>query len=162
MKMTGKFHILFFIGDLQYTRDKLGRLRQQVDAHFPRFAHAVALRTIILNSGVAFEEHLGVEPFGDAYWDPTHLAHLAYRVAFESGAIIVVRPDGIVGHISDLSRYEMVEKYFEKIIVPQGIKDTRAKTNGVHGDLISPDENNLYGKPLERVLPVSVEKGIII
>lgn len=159
--MNGKFHILVFTGELHRTREKLAAFRQHVDKHAPRFAHAVRFVTIVLGSGVVFEERIGVEQFGNAYWDVDHRAHITYKIGYESGAIIVLRPDGILGFVSDIEGYERVQQYLERIIIAAE-PEKELNGNTVHGDYIAPNEENLYGRPTqEGVEGVAVETGIV-
>lgn len=166
-KNVGKFHIVVFTGDVHSTRERLKSLRNQIDKLSPPFAHAVSFRTIVLGHGIAFGEYLGVEQFGNAYWDPDHSAHQKYKTSPESGQIVVLRPDGIVGFISTLDGFDRVAEYLGRLIVPRKVEKT--VTSGVNGDvgeIINLDENNLYyqqakAQAKQQGLPVSTESGVV-
>lgn len=42
-------------------------------------------------------ESLGMDPFGNTYYDPDNLAHKEFRVLCKDGAVVILRPDGLVG-----------------------------------------------------------------
>jgi len=166
-KNSGKFQGLVFTGDVPKTRPVLKSMRTQFNKHAPRLQHAVSFVTIVRGHDIAFEEYLGVEPFGNAYWDMDHSAHTRYGTSPESGDIIVLRPDGIVGFIASLDKFGAVVEYLERHVVPRGVG--RPGINGVNGhvgELINLDENNLYYQQAkvqarEQGLPEGTESGAI-
>ena len=166
-KNDGKFHLMIFTGDVHNTRGLLRALRKNVDKSARPFAHAMSFRTIVLGHGVAFQEYLGIEQFGDAYWDPDHSAHNTYKASLESGQIVVLRPDGILGLVAPLDGFDGVVRYLDRLIVARGSNKTT--TNGVNGNvgkLINLDENNLYyqqakDQARQQDLPESTESGVI-
>jgi phenol 2-monooxygenase (NADPH) len=130
-KHKGKFHIVVFAGSITETRQLLRTLRAHVDQHERRFSHAVDFVTIIAGMGNAFDEHLGVRRFGNAYWDLDHSAHRKYGIRPFVGAIVVLRPDGIMGFVAELAGFENVVRYLERLIVPREVvsKGHAAKEN---------------------------------
>ncbi|TKA44232.1 hypothetical protein B0A55_13390 [Friedmanniomyces simplex] len=161
-KYNGKFRILVFAGVAAHTRSALRSLRAAVDRQAPRFQHAVDFLTIIAGTGRAFEEHLGVPQFGKAYWDIDLGAHTCYGVDTESGAMAVLRPDGLLGHVASLDGFDRVMRYLERLVVP---RETKATTNGHAtgkelGDVFIENENNL-AMP-EEDGPESKEAGVVV
>lgn len=115
-------------------------------------------------SGNAFAEHLGVEQWGDAYWDVDHEAHVRYKVSLDEGVVCVLRPDGILGFVAPLDGFDKVASYLERLIVareqPRGLQ-VNGESVAV-GEFITPDENNLYYKQaMGQNLPESVEQGVV-
>ena len=162
MKNHGQFYILVFTGDARDTRHSLRTLRGQVDELSPKFRQAITFRTIIVGTAPAIEEHLGVRQFGDAYWDLDRTAHWHWKVSIEAGAIAVVRPDCILGFVAPLDRFEKVAGYLSHIVVPQ--EQPKGVTNGPNGvgEIISPDENNLfYRQSNAQDVPESLEQGAV-
>ncbi|KAK5119752.1 hypothetical protein LTR85_007328 [Meristemomyces frigidus] len=146
-KYNGKFRLLVFTGSVHETRVALQSLRKQVDQHASRFAHAVDFLTLIAGTGIVIDEHLGVRRFGKAYWDTDNSAHLHYGVHIEQGALVVLRPDGLLGFVAPLDGFESVARYFERIVVaaktqPNGKANGHA-TRKELGEFITPDETNL-------------------
>jgi phenol 2-monooxygenase len=161
-KYNGKFHVLVFAGVARDTHSALQRLRSQVDERSKPFEHVLAFRTLIAGTGVAFAEHLGIErQFGDAYWDLDHRAHEHYKISLDLGALVVLRPDGILGFVAPLDGFDKVAEYLSKIAIPREPKKVVANgTNGHVGEMINQDENNLYYQQArEQGLPASVEQG---
>lgn len=162
-KYNGKFHIVVFAGDARDTRSSLKTLRTQVNKSAPRFEHAITFRTIIVGQEWAFAEHLGVEQFGDAYWDTDCTAHVRYGISLDTGAIVVVRPDGILGFVAPLDGFDKVTEYLDRLIEPQEQKSVGANgANGHIGEMVNQDENNLYYQQAnEQDLPQSMEQGAV-
>jgi phenol 2-monooxygenase len=163
-KNNGKFHILVFAGEARDNHAALQRLRSQVDKLASPFEHAVAFCTLIAGKGLAFAEHMGIErQFGDAYWDLDHRAHEHYKIPLDLGALVVLRPDGILGFVARLDGFDKVANYLAKIVIPR--EQRKVATNGANGhvgEMINQDENNLYYQQArEQGLPQSVEEGSV-
>ncbi|KAK5111367.1 hypothetical protein LTR62_005207 [Meristemomyces frigidus] len=145
-KHNGKFRVLVFTGIAVETRAALRRLRIAVDNQAGRFDHAVDFLTIIAGFGYVFDEHLGIQRFGRAYWDVDHSAHQKHGVFEMSGGIVVLRPDGILGHTSRLDDFEGVLKYLEQLVVerqPQKVDGNGHATKKELGDFLGENENAL-------------------
>ena len=120
-RFNGKFTILFFCGDPNKTRDAIREWRQYFDGP-ESFRHYSAdfyqCLTIITGNNEAGspDEYLGVPCFGDAFYDMDGSAHVRYGVATEKPAIIVLRPDGMVGLTSTLGDGHDISSYFAGFI----------------------------------------------
>ncbi|KAK5723562.1 hypothetical protein LTR15_005260 [Elasticomyces elasticus] len=161
-KYNGKFRIIIFTGIATQTRRALQTLRTAVDKQAPRFQHAVDFLTIVAGMGLAFEDHLGVPQFGRAYWDHDFSAHFRNNVSLDHGSIVVLRPDGLLGHVSGMDRFDHVVGYLERLIVPGEVK---VATNGHAtrkelGTFMSENENNL-AMPVENGA-TREESGLIV
>ncbi|KAF2173838.1 hypothetical protein M409DRAFT_62079 [Zasmidium cellare ATCC 36951] len=75
------------------------------------------LFTIVPGVGFQFDETLGFERFGNAYWDTEWKAHLEFGIGVAQGACLVVRPDGILAFTAALSveGFENVRRYFSEL-----------------------------------------------
>ncbi len=161
-KYDGKFHILVFSGDVHITQPLLRTLREDVDREAERFQHAIEFRTLILCGSNAYAEYLGCEQFGYAYYDVDGTAHNRYKVSHETGVVAVVRPDGILGFVAPLDRFDKIIAYLERIVVPREVEVRTNGTNGDIGQMIVPDENNLYYKMSKaQDVPQSTEQGAV-
>jgi phenol 2-monooxygenase len=163
-KYNGKFHVLVFAGEARDNHAALHRLRAQVDQLSSPFEHAIAFRTLIVGKGLAIAEHMGIErQFGDAYWDLDHRAHEHYKIPLDLGALVVLRPDGILGFVAPLDGFDRVAEYLAKIVIPR--EQRKVVSNGANaqvGEMINQDENNLYYQQArEQGLPVSVKEGSV-
>lgn len=93
------------------------------------------------------DEHVGIRHFGKAYWDTDKSAHQAFGVHVERGALIVLRPDGLLSFVAPLSEFGRVALYLDLLVVAVE-QDVVRKANGHAtrrelGDFITSDENNL-------------------
>lgn len=117
-KINGKFHVIIFTGELRITRPVLKRLRPQVDKLVQSIQQIVDFMTVVQGHGIVFEEHLGVEQFGFGCWDEDHSAHTRYQISQELGAIVVLRPDGMLGFVAPLDGLDKVVNYFGRLVLP--------------------------------------------
>ncbi|KIJ36389.1 hypothetical protein M422DRAFT_179617, partial [Sphaerobolus stellatus SS14] len=69
-------------------------------------------------------ETLGAQPLGKTLHDRTSEAYGTYGVDPTKGAIIILRPDGLVGFIATLDQHEEISKYFSEFVQPR-LKDVR-------------------------------------
>ena len=51
--------------------------------------------TVIAGPGLQTDEVLGVEGFGDAFYDVDESAHVRYGIAADEIAVLILRPNGI-------------------------------------------------------------------
>lgn len=75
--------------------------------------------TIAAAAGPSPYELLGIEPFGKVFYDPDGSAHQRYGVSPAAPAAVIVRPDGWIGTIVDLTKEayaDELEKYFGRIL----------------------------------------------
>ena len=73
--------------------------------------------TIIAGTGLQADEMLGVEKFGRAYYDVDHTSHAKYGISTAEGAVLVVRPDGILAFAAGLDRGEKIGTYFDGVVL---------------------------------------------
>lgn len=119
IRNNGKFRILVLAGgSAQTSKDALRMLRDQVDASLSTLQHVVDFVTVVPGSCSAFDERLGVQRFGKAYRDPDLSAHARFGVSTTDGAIIVLRPDDMIGLVVSLGGFRRVIEYFERFLDP--------------------------------------------
>jgi phenol 2-monooxygenase len=127
-KNNGKFWIIVFAGEPLRTAGSLKTLRKYLDSSDSftrRSSNAFDFLTIIAGPGLQPDETLGVDKFGRAYYDVDHSAFARYGISTAKGAIVVLRPDGILAFAAELERGEVIGRYFDDI-VPSRVQ------NGVH------------------------------
>jgi phenol 2-monooxygenase (NADPH) len=146
MKNHGEFWVLVFTGEPLLTKTNLEAFRSFVDeqetktisflrtpqpklstsvnghssAHnVPRRGQPERLKflTLMCTHHPSAIESLGMNPFGDVYYDMGHSAYNRYGVNIALGAVVVVRPDGIVGFACGLEEGEALMEYFERIFL---------------------------------------------
>jgi phenol 2-monooxygenase len=95
-----------FMRDLELYLDTVSKLTS---------CKAVRWLTVITGSGCSPYEALGRKPLGDAFFDPDNVAHDKLDVDIHRGAVVVLRPDGLVGATGDISGGWICE-YFSSIL----------------------------------------------
>ena len=118
-KNYGKFWIVVFAGSPIRTRSKLRVFREYLDGPQSFTAHltdAFTFITVIAGPGLQADEVLGVERFGDAFYDVDETAHVRYGIAADEGAVVILRPDGILGFAAGLHEGAKLAEYLETFI----------------------------------------------
>lgn len=116
-KNNSRFKIVVFAGEMPHTEESLKTLRSAVDEKGTRFDYVVDYVTVVAGFGPSFDEILPVLKFGAAFWDVDHSAHHQYNIATNLGAIVVLRPDGILGMVAPLFEFGRVVAYFGNLLV---------------------------------------------
>ena len=118
-KNHGKLWIVVFTGTPFRTMSKLRALREYLDGPRSFTTHlteAFNFITIIAGPGLQADEILGVERFGDAFYDVDESAHVRYGVGVGEGAVLVLRPDGIMGFAAGLHEGPKLAEYLETFV----------------------------------------------
>ena len=113
---VAKFWIVVFAGNLGATRPALLRLRIYLSSAVELTANAaIGWLTISPTAGCSPYEALGMEPFGDTYFDPSNVAHEKLGIDLDQGSLIILRPDGLLGCSGPIEG-SWVKEYFAKIM----------------------------------------------
>ena len=120
-KAVGAFWILVFAGQPLLTAERLVAFRKYLDGNssFTTFAPEGMVRFATIMVGTAPQSEValgGVKRFGDVFFDVDSSAHEKYYVAVEAGAVVVLRPDGILGYAAGLMEGEAVGEYFRGFV----------------------------------------------
>lgn len=121
-KNNGKFWVVVFAGEPLRTFGSLKILRAYLDSagsFTKRLPNTFEFLTIIAGTGLQPDETLGVDKFGRAYYDVDHAAFARYGISTGEGAIVVLRPDGILAFAGRLDQGEEIGKYFDAIILSE-------------------------------------------
>lgn len=117
----GRFHIVVFAGEPDYTKSNLKSVSEAVDASkiLTEARLPVSWLTISATIGPSAFEVLGVMPFGRVFYDPKHTAHIRYGVDKRKGGIFVLRPDGWTATATELKieAIEELEGYFRRVLL---------------------------------------------
>jgi phenol 2-monooxygenase len=118
----GKFHVVVCLGNIAATRPSLLDLRAFLDdtSNPLRNHEAVSWVTISPTVGNSPFEAIGMKPFGDMYYDPGNEAHGKFGVEADKGAVLVLRPDGLVGSVGGIEG-GWVREYFGGLL--EGMKE---------------------------------------
>ena len=121
-KNTGSFWVIVFAGFPAHTSADIRSFRAYLDdvnASFVHNIHPKACRFLTVIAGFApqADEVLGVPAFGNSYFDLDNSAHERYGISTQAGAIVVLRPDGMLGFATTLDRGKDVGDYFQGFAV---------------------------------------------
>ncbi|KAJ7702210.1 FAD binding domain-containing protein [Mycena rosella] len=126
VRYTGRFWVLVFAGTLAPApaahvhlpgAATFGALRAHIDATSPLPCEFV---TLLAGPGcLQPAEALGAQPLGNVAYDPTGAVFAAYGVDGAVGAIVVLRPDGIVSFKTSLDGVHDLVEYFAPLVRQQ-------------------------------------------
>lgn len=121
-KNTGKFWVIVFAGQPLVTAASIRHLRAALDENDDlrrmKSQGVYQVLTVIASNANNADMALGVERFGDAYYDIDHSAHERYGISINRGAIVVLRPDGILGTAVNLDELQSIVQYFLAFVCP--------------------------------------------
>ncbi|KZS95130.1 FAD/NAD(P)-binding domain-containing protein [Sistotremastrum niveocremeum HHB9708] len=123
MPNTGRFYLIVCAGSRDsIPRESLRKLDEYLSSS-QSFTHrlnskAFAFLTIISGHANQAWELMGVEPFGHVYYDPKGVGYDTWGIDPTEGAVLAVRPDGILGLATPLDDAERLGDYFEGIVLP--------------------------------------------
>jgi phenol 2-monooxygenase len=111
-----KFWVVVFAGKVETTRPSLGALQGYLETNRELYSHrAIGWITVSASLGCSPYEAMGMQPFGDTYFDPASVAHNAYGIDLEKGGVVVIRPDGLIGFGCAIDGTS-IRGYFSKIM----------------------------------------------
>lgn len=111
-----KFWVIIFTGNVNSTFDSLQALQKYLDSvEILRTHPAISWTTISPVVGCSTYEAIGMQPFGNTYFDPTSQAHDKYGIDMEKGNAVILRPDGLVGAGGPISG-KWIKGYFAEVL----------------------------------------------
>lgn len=157
-RYVGRFWILIFAGALKSSpanvclsascAEEYANLTRYIasDVSFAcTLAPMFSFLTIVHGSGaLQSAEALGTKPLGKTAYDPTGEAYAKYSVEPSEGAIVIVRPDGIVGFRASLDGGSDVTDYFSAFLKPAkaGTDREQSAMTCVLGEISLEDQEN--------------------
>ncbi len=123
---VAKFYVVVFAGDSRSTCLRIGSFRDHLETStsFTKTipSEAVEVITITTREANSVNIALGQQSFSSVYYDTDRSAHKRYGVDVKIGAVLVLRPDGIVGTSAELSARgdSDVTEYLQRIIPSVG------------------------------------------
>ncbi|KAJ7623622.1 FAD binding domain-containing protein [Roridomyces roridus] len=132
VRYTGSFWVLVFAGKLEAERGTPAHLNQQCTANYHALRATIDSEPSIFNSQptcwnfltifsgrdlVPASQALGAQPLGQAAYDYSGEVFKTYGVDQDVGAVVVLRPDGIVSFVTamDGAGGEGLDEYFRSI-----------------------------------------------
>ncbi|CAG9977247.1 unnamed protein product [Clonostachys byssicola] len=113
---TGRWSIVVFAGNPALTRDRFAYLHEQLETLGSRHEGMVRLITLIQGSAGSAWQVLKGPPIGRFYFDGDGSAHSEYGVDQTTGAVVVIRPDHILGFAASLDQGSKVADYFDQFV----------------------------------------------
>lgn len=119
---TAHFTVLVFTGSVNVTQSSMAELstflkgdKTAGKASSTWLHKAVNFVTLLPTTGCSPFETLGMEPLGKAFYDPNQVAHTKFGVDLDKGALVILRPDGLVGAAYGSLDGALVEAYFKEV-----------------------------------------------
>lgn len=120
----GRFWVVVCLGNTAVTRPSLLDLRTFADDAGNPLRNHEAISWLTINPTVGYSpyEAIGMKPFGDTYYDPANEAHSKFGVEADKGAVLILRPDGLLGAAGPIDG-AWIKGYFTSLF---NLKDTTA------------------------------------
>lgn len=117
-KNTGQWCIIVFSGRPDVTRDTMCRSVPKLNALRATLPDKM-IRFITLSAGSIDDgdSAFGNPRVGNIYYDQDRSAHERYSIATAKGAVVVLRPDGILGYATSLGDIDGVKDFFADFVV---------------------------------------------
>lgn len=117
---SGVWWVIVFAGQPLATRETLARSVEKLHTCNRTLPHGmVRFITLVAQSAAEGDQMFGTPRIGNVYYDQDRAAHEAYTISTVKGAVVVLRPDGILGYATTLEDVESVESFF------RGFADTK-------------------------------------
>ena len=132
IKFLGKFTIITFCGDPSKTQSAIQQWQSHLQSHEsyqsypPELFQQIAI-VVTPNDYGAATEKLGADGLGSVLYDVDAMAHERYGVGEDQGAILVLRPDGMVAVACCLTRGREVYDYFSAFLVARRADQANCK-----------------------------------
>lgn len=114
---VAKFWVVVCLGNVGVTKSSLLALRSYVDESVGTLKghDAISWLTISPTVGYSPYEAIGMKPFGDTYYDSANIAHNKFGVEADKGAVLILRPDGLLGTAGPVDG-PWIKSYFSELL----------------------------------------------
>ncbi|RAH61439.1 hypothetical protein BO85DRAFT_391320 [Aspergillus piperis CBS 112811] len=117
MPNVGAWTILLLAGHPQKTGERLTRAVKTVKQLIECLPRSMARSiTLVAQRPAGGDQRFSIPTIGRLYYDPEGSAHAAYRVSDSNGAVVIIRPDGILGYAAQFDEANSVQEYFAGFI----------------------------------------------
>ncbi|KAH7325617.1 FAD binding domain-containing protein [Stachybotrys elegans] len=115
---TGTFWTIVFTGTINSTSPLLKTLAGFLEGEGKPLRSHIANSWVTISPSVGCSpyEALGMKPFGNMYYDNTGDAHEKFGIAMDKGAVVVLRPDGLVATAGPIEG-SWLKEYFSTVLV---------------------------------------------
>lgn len=148
LKCRGNFAVMVFCGDTSKTENLITDWRNYLDGAESLMRYKADIFDVVAilihdNYAGAPDESLKTHRFGQVFYDADGSAHERYGVAHDKGAILIVRPDGLLGTAFGLNEGHLASAYFAKFTTARKEKSVVNGSNGVSAHHITKGEIEL-------------------
>lgn len=112
----GCWSVVVYAGNPNQTRTIFPTLRQKLSKLEARHRGLLQLVTLLARTAGSGWMATGGPPLGKFYFDSNGMAHSEFGVDEASGALVVIRPDGILGFATGLDNPQGVDDFFGQFI----------------------------------------------
>ena len=109
--------VLVFVGYPTSTATQISALREHLTRISGQRKAMLRLATISVSPAGNAWAAFGGPAVGRLFFDADGSAHARYGVNLTSGAVVGIRPDGIIGFATDIGKVEDVTAYFNEVCV---------------------------------------------
>ncbi|PWY94667.1 pentachlorophenol 4-monooxygenase [Aspergillus sclerotioniger CBS 115572] len=116
----GAWSVIVFAGRPDKTKNSLTRgveALKQLSETLPR--GMLRFFTVVAQSPAGGDQIFDIPKIGRLYYDSERSAHTAYTISDANGAVVIVRPDGILGYATRLEDTSSIPGYFAGFVTPQ-------------------------------------------
>ena len=121
IKFRGTFTVMIFCGDpaqtaalIQQWQDHLVSEESYKSYPAELFHHVVIVATS--NNNGAAAEKIGADALGDVLYDVDATAYERYGISPDQGALLVLRPDGVLAAACEMAQGPQVSAYFRRVL----------------------------------------------
>ncbi|KAI8718594.1 FAD-binding-3 domain-containing protein [Fusarium sp. LHS14.1] len=112
----GCWSIVVFAGNTAFTSSNFPALRETLPTFAERHDGMIRLVTLMTGTVGSAWEALDGPPLGKFFFDRDGSCHSEYGVDTKSGALVVIRPDGIISFATGLDKGSEIKEHFSKFI----------------------------------------------
>jgi len=113
---TGRWSVVIFAGNPALTQARYAELREPAAKLAGRHKGMLRLVTLLFGSAGGAWAALNGAAVGRFYFDSDGQAHSAFGIDQSSGALVVIRPDHILGFAAGLDDMDKIAGYFDEFV----------------------------------------------
>jgi phenol 2-monooxygenase len=117
-KYMGRWTIMLFAGQYELTQEKLHAAAKGLIDLAQTLPQGVTRLMTIFASSMATVPSI-IPKAGFMYYDQDRSAHLAYSISPKTGALVVLRPDGMLGYATTLDDFGSVAEFLTSFVKAQ-------------------------------------------
>ncbi|KAJ5131934.1 FAD binding domain-containing protein [Penicillium atrosanguineum] len=126
MKNCGQWSILVFAGQPVVTSERLASAVEKLKELANTLPHGMAqFLTLVAQCAAEGDQVFDLPKIGHVFYDQDRAAHGAYTISTKNGAVVILRPDGILGHAAPLDDLDSVVTFFRRFRIQSQFNTSR-------------------------------------